>query len=327
MVMVRQVRVMRRTTRRWPGPATLGRVTEVLLVTCAELPAGERGGELLVTALAERGVTARWVRWDDPGVDWSAAALVAVRSTWDYDDRREEFLAWAEHVERWSTLLNGAAAFRWNTDKGYLLDLERAGVPVVPTAVLDRPEELAAAVGRYAGRVVVKPRVGAGGRGVVVLDPGPDLGLVPPIPSGTGPWIVQPVMESVRVDGELSVFVLGGVPVSQARKVPAGGELRVQEEYGGATYPDELGAEAGLLAAEAVAAATQLLGVELGYARVDLMWSDDATGRRLLVSELELTEPGLYLDVLPGNAGPFADLVAAAVAEADAAGAPGAAEK
>jgi hypothetical protein len=29
----------------------------------------------------------------------------------------------------------------------------------------------------------------------------------------------------------------------------------------------------------------------------------------LVVSELEATEPGLYLDVVPENAGPFADLV------------------
>ena len=33
---------------------------------------------------------------------------------------------------------------------------------------------------------------------------------------------------------------------------------------------------------------------------------DDGT---LAVSELELIEPGLYLDVLPANAEPFADLV------------------
>ena len=31
---------------------------------------------------------------------------------------------------------------------------------------------------------------------------------------------------------------------------------------------------------------------------------------RLVVSEVEVTEPGLYLDVLPGNAEPFADAVA-----------------
>ena len=70
-------------------------MTEVLLVTCADHPRGEVGGDLLVSALSERGVGSRWVVWDDPGVDWSAAAVVAVRSTWDYETRREEFLAWA----------------------------------------------------------------------------------------------------------------------------------------------------------------------------------------------------------------------------------------
>ena len=34
----------------------------------------------------------------------------------------------------------------------------------------------------------------------------------------------------------------------------------------------------------------------------------------LAVSELEITEPGLYLDVLPSNAEPFADLVVARLA-------------
>ena len=34
---------------------------------------------------------------------------------------------------------------------------------------------------------------------------------------------------------------------------------------------------------------------------------------RLVVGELEVTEPGLYLDVLPANAEAFADVVAAVV--------------
>ena len=36
-----------------------------------------------------------------------------------------------------------------------------------------------------------------------------------------------------------------------------------------------------------------------------------ALGRRVVVSELELIEPGLYLDVSPANAEPFADLLKA----------------
>ena len=41
------------------------------------------------------------------------------------------------------------------------------------------------------------------------------------------------------------------------------------------------------------------------YARIDLMWWEDAW----VVSELELIEPGLYLDVDPAPAEPFADLL------------------
>ena len=61
-----------------------------------------------------------------------------------------------------------------------------------------------------------------------------------------------------------------------------------------------------------MAAAEEVLGRRLDYGRVDMMRLDDGT---LAVSELELTEPGLYLDVLPENAQPFADLVAARLAD------------
>ena len=44
------------------------------------------------------------------------------------------------------------------------------------------------------------------------------------------------------------------------------------------------------------------------HGRVDLMRLADGT---LAVSELELIEPGLYLDVVPGNAERFARMVAA----------------
>ena len=57
-----------------------------------------------------------------------------------------------------------------------------------------------------------------------------------------------------------------------------------------------------------MAVAERVLGVPLDYGRVDMMRLADG---RLAVSELELVEPGLYLDVVPENAAPFADLVAA----------------
>ena len=137
-------------------------------------------------------------------------------------------------------MLNSVEVFAWNTDKSYLPELAASGVPVVPTLVVEGEEELPAAIAEVSdaarASAVVKPTVGAGGRGVVVFDwtdgGPPDLdesGL------GPGPWVVQPMVESVRTEGETSVFVLDGQVVSQAQKVPAAGEIRVHEQYGGTT--------------------------------------------------------------------------------------------
>lgn len=273
----------------------------VLLVTCAALPDGEDGGGLLLDALDARGIAARWVVWDDGGVPWQDADLVLVRSPWDYMSRLEEFLAWARKVEAAAPLVNPAPVLEWNTDKRYLLELAAAGLPVVPTRTADTAEELHRAVAAL-GTAVVKPRVGASGVGVTVVDAPERLAGAP-----AGPWVVQPLLASIRDAGETSVFVLVGAAVSALSKLPGPGEIRVQEEYGGRTVPVPLDAEATALAERAVRCAEDLLDQPLPYARVDLMRMPDGS---LVVSELEVTEPGLYLDVLPENAPAFAAMVA-----------------
>jgi len=282
----------------------------VLLVTSSSWPTGEPGAEVLDRALADRGIDARWVAWDDPDVDWAGADLVAVRSTWDYMLRPAEFLAWAAEVDRAGRLLNGARVFAWNLDKVYLSGL--GDLPVVPTRDAVDLVALRAGVTEF-GTAVVKPRIGAGGAGVLVVDDpadprlGQEIQDHPELPTARGPWVVQPLVESVRTEGETSVFVLDGRAISQVDKLPSGGEVRVHEHFGGATTAVPLREEAAALAVRAFAAVGDLLGRPLDYGRVDQMRLADGT---LVVSELEVTEPGLYLDVLPDNAEAFTDLVA-----------------
>ena len=279
----------------------------VLLATSVALPGGEPGAPTLDAALAARGVDARWVAWDDPSVDWDDADLVAVRSTWDYVERYDDFLAWARGLDQ-SRLLNGADVFDWNHDKRYLVDLD--GLPVVPTRLAASSDEFAAAIAGF-GRTVVKPRVSAGGAGLIVVDDPADerLGVTirshpsyPPVP---GPWITQPLVESIRTSGESSVFVLGGRVCSQVDKWPTGDEVRVHEEFGGVSCPVPPGKATSALALRAVDVLGARFRRQLDYARVDIL----RHGGQWVISELELIEPGLYLDVVPANADRFADLV------------------
>ncbi len=272
----------------------------VLLVTSRDLPTGEPGAAALDAALAARDVDAQWVVWDDPAVDWAAADLVAVRSTWDYTVRSAEFLRWAGSLDQ-SRLLNGADVFAWNHDKRYLLDLHQ--LPTVPTAWLTSAAQLVAAVDDL-GTAVVKPAVGAGGEGLAVVAAGLDEAAAAAYVE-TGAVVVQPLVTSIRTHGEVSVFIIDGVPVCQVDKLPVGEEVRVHEEYGGSSSVVHLDPACVEVALAADAEATRRFGRRLDYVRVDLLWWEE----RWVVSELELIEPGLYLDVVPGNADPFADMV------------------
>src|SRR5579864_8742035 len=108
----------------------------VALATCADLPEPDPDRELHLDALAAAGVDARWLAWDDPSAPFDDALRVVIRSTWNYHLHHDRFLAWAERVA--DRLLNPLPVVRWNSHKGYLGDLARNGIAVVPTEYLAR---------------------------------------------------------------------------------------------------------------------------------------------------------------------------------------------
>ena len=127
------------------------------IASCTALPPQFTDDLRVAEALAERGVSATRIPWDDPGTEWSAFEVVVIRSTWDYAGRREEFLRWCDSVG--PSLHNRAALVRWSSDKRYLADLAAVGIPVVETEFVAPGEEIA-----LADEIVVKPTVSAGAR-------------------------------------------------------------------------------------------------------------------------------------------------------------------
>jgi glutathione synthase/RimK-type ligase-like ATP-grasp enzyme len=216
-------------------------------------------------------------------------------------------LAWGYHLQpaRWDALLaawpddvplvNAPALLRWNSDKRYLDELARAGVPVVPTRFVALADEAALAEARAEfgmDELVVKPRISASAAGTTRAGPGD---RAPHLADA----MIQPFIASVQDQGELSTFFFGGEQGHAVRKVAATGDFRVQREYGGAFTPAEPDADQ-LAVAQAALAATP--GLPL-YARVDLV--RDAAGQPRLM-ELELVEPDLYLDLAPDAGAGFA---------------------
>jgi len=261
----------------------------VALATCAAIPHGDEDFPVLVAELAALGVEAVPAVWD-AAVDWKSFDLVVLRSTWDYAERRVEFLRWAGSLPR---VLNPVAVLEWNTDKQrYLLDLAAAGVPIVPTRFA-APGELLDPPGE---RFVVKPAISAGGRSSAWFAPSEAdaaRALVARIHGEGRTAMLQPYLgEAV----ETALVYVGGEYSHALRRVvplPSAGQREV-------FYLDEQLAPADPTAAQrAVAdAAVACAPGELLYARVDLL--GDA------VLELEVAEPSLYLAFGAGAAPRFA---------------------
>jgi hypothetical protein len=245
-------------------------------------------------AFRDAGFDVDLVRWDDD-VDWAAYGLAVVRSCWDYAWRLEEFLGWAGSVPR---LRNDVALLRWNTDKTYLRDLERAGLPVVPT-VWDP-----AHAGELpdAGEWVVKPSVSAGSRDTARWpDPTAVLAHVAELTGRGRTAMVQPYLDSVDDVGETAMLFIGGRFSHAVRKGPLlkrGEGVRMDRDSRGDLRPAEP-TPAQRATAQAVfdAVADLVPGIAAPlYARIDLI--DDADGSPVVL-ELELTEPSLFLPQAP----------------------------
>lgn len=241
--------------------------------------------------------------WTAPGA-LEGFALVLPLLAWGYQRQPGRWLA---ALDGWAAaglaFANPLPMLRWNSDKAYLLDLDRRGVAIVPTMLVQALDEaaLTEARDRFAtGALVVKPPVSGGADGTYRLHPGDPL----PADVQARPMLIQPMMAAIAEEGEYSLFYFAGRFGHAIIKRPAAGDFRVQEQFGGREAAVEAPAGALALARATLAA----LDETPAYARVDMV-RDDAGDFRLM--ELELIEPSLFLDHAPDRGALFAGAVRA----------------
>ncbi|HEX5990252.1 MAG TPA: hypothetical protein VFY75_08580 [Solirubrobacterales bacterium] len=263
----------------------------IAIATCASYPELKGDDELLREALRKRGCEAALAVWDGDGIDWDEFDLCLVRSTWDYHDKYDDFLAWTRRVEATTALHNPAELIDWNSDKRYLRELSDAGVPTVPTLWVGREVEVdlaAALAARGWEEAVVKPVVDLGAKNLHRVQAREAQDALATVLSRQEA-MVQPFLPSLETEGEISLIYIDGELSHTVRKRPAEGDFRVQSIWGGTVAPADPEPKHVEVAERAL---SQLQEPPL-YARVDLV--TDLAGNPALI-ELELIEPNLYLN-------------------------------
>lgn len=282
--------------------------------TCAFLTLDDPTGwviddALAIAPLAELGWAVSELPWRQHDVPWGDFDAVIIRSTWDYQAHSDEFMAVLEEIDKGpARLANSLPLVRWNLSKLYMKELDKGGVPIVPTLwgeAVEVPDFARWLEALDTDELVIKPVIGANGEDAYRVGAGEDharLARIADVHDGRM-FMVQPFLPAVLSEGEFSLFFFNQQFSHAILKTPAPGEFRSQEERGSslaAVQPQTRLMKRARQAMEQV-----MLGVATPplYARVDLVRDVDDDFR---VMEVELIEPALYLRMDPGAPERFA---------------------
>jgi glutathione synthase/RimK-type ligase-like ATP-grasp enzyme len=275
---------------------------DVIIATQDPLPEPDHDEDVLARALDDAGLTHALHPWNrGPAPD---ARVCLIRSTWGYHHDVDGFVRWCASAAQRMTLLNPLPVIEWNVHKRYLLELQQAGVPVVPMSILprERASELVMWLDAFGeGDVVVKPAVSAGSWQtwrVHIDDAEPYCRQI----LEHRDVMLQPYMRTIETHPERSLVFIDGEYSHTMHKSPrfADGEERVTGPHPCTDADLELAKRA-----------LACIPHQLLYARVDLFTGMDG---RPCVSELELVEPSLFLQQMPSAASRRAGALARIVA-------------
>jgi glutathione synthase/RimK-type ligase-like ATP-grasp enzyme len=276
----------------------------IALATHRALPQLSDDDRLAAQELRAQGAIVESAVWDSPLVDWTQYDAIILRSTWDYHLRRDDFEYWLAHLDAvGAAVFNPTSLVRWNIDKHYLGDLATRGVQIAPTMFLERGD---ATLDQLFAQlewsdVVIKPTISANGhetRRVASRYDEADSQWFQRVHGGHE-LLVQPFLDEIVQQGEWSfMFFAGQYSHAVLRATPA--EFTGQRDHGKLLTDHPRGVI--IQQAESV---TEHLPNGWLYARVDGFERDGS----LVVTEVELIEPSLYLGQHPSAPRRFATAI------------------
>lgn len=268
---------------------------KIVFLSCDSLEGYVVDDQLVVTLLKEEGYTIDVISWSAEA-DWSKYDCAIIRTTWDYVKRHTEFVQKLKHIATQTKIYNDISTVEWNIHKGYLLDLEKRGVQIVPTLLFKHDGPLSIPENWNYEKFVIKPAISATSYRTHVMEADKILSgsfrddLVP------GDWLCQPFIPHI-IEGEFSLVYFGKKFSHALVKIPKSGDFRVQEEFGGEIRP-YTPSEKLLALGEKI---MQVIPQDLLYARVDVI----PHGDHYALMELELIEPSLYFRTSPDSPNNF----------------------
>lgn len=267
----------------------------ITLCTCNRWPKPSAGIRVIIEALQLIGSDVSTRAWQSVGPCGDSSFILPL-AAWDYADAPCDFRDWLDCCERAGMhFANAPSLMKWNMDKRYLCDLAERGVPVPDTVTVFSTQQVQdTLLKRGWDCAVLKPAIGQSGNGVRLVHSGDRLEKF------LEPQILQPWLSQIR-KGELSMVFLNGDYSHAVLRRPPDGEWRANSQYGvqltPAVPPD--------IAIKIALACLASLPDRPLYARIDGLMVEEC----FLLTELELIEPALFLDIVPEAAGRFADAV------------------
>lgn len=268
------------------------------ILTCEKLPELIASDQQIIPELAQHGIKAKAIIWDDPTINWTEFDYLIFRSTWDYFEKETEFNHWLEKIEKLGVkTLNPIAIIKQNKHKFYLRNLEKEGVCILPTLFIDKTNNLnlAALIPTHWKKAVIKPAFSAGSYQTEVFEVtniekiNRDYQNI----ASEKEILLQEFMPEIQTLGETS-FIFFNKQFSHAvNKKPVDGDFRIQVQFGGKyslVQPN----------AELIKKAQKIVNTfpeKLLYARVDGI----AIENELHLMEVECIEPDLYFNLAEGS--------------------------